>query len=190
MCGASTALGSPSNGLLSGNGSSAKTSRARAAEVAAGQRLDQFALIYQFAARGVHQHRALLHHEGIDAGARFVGQRHVQRDDVAGREQVAERQIFIRHVAFASRIVDDLRAERGQRGREQLGRIAESDEADGAPADLAYLIEFGRVGGPASPARVRASKKQVRRSTAIISDSAISATAWLLVPGMLHTAAP
>ena len=123
---------------------------------------------------------------------RFRRQRQVQR---RGRRRSAasrkgQRTVLATSAAGRAAGVDDRRAELPQHRHQAPGDIAETDQPDGAPGQLAETVDQRRVERQPVPARVRRSSSASWRNVASISSSVISATAWVLVPGILQTAIP
>ena len=153
MCGATTTLSSSNSGFPACAGSSVRTSRPAAAIWPGFERHDQRRLVDQAAARGIDQDRARLHareRRAIDHPRGLVGERHVQRDDVGGRQQFLERQEAefdagpCRHIG-----IDDVGAHRLEPGREQRRDGAEADQADAAAANFAQPLHQVRLDHPA-----------------------------------------
>ena len=93
-CGVSTTLSRPSSGLSGGDRLDGEHVEARGGQPPGAQRLDERVLVDDRAARGVDQHRVGFHpgqRGAVQHACGLVGQRQVQRDDVAGGEQVGQR---------------------------------------------------------------------------------------------------
>ena len=93
MCGVSTRLGQPARADSAGKRLALEHIERRAAETTRSKRRRQRRLVDDAAARRVDQDRVRLHRReprGVDQMPRRRRERNVQRDDVRGREQLAE----------------------------------------------------------------------------------------------------
>jgi hypothetical protein len=77
-----------------------------------------------------------------------VGQRQVQRHEVAGRQQIRQRAPS-RQPVVAGAGVQHGGAHRGDDARDVFGDVAVADQADSAGADIAHRFAQRRVGRPA-----------------------------------------
>ena len=149
MCGVSSRFGQSLKCSDAGKRLGAEHVDRRTAERAALQRCRQRHLIDDAAARGVDQHRALLHRRDaarVEQVARRVDQRHMQADHIGAGDHFVEageahaargkrRVVGVHHRVEGDHVhADALRELRGQ-----LADRAEADQAQGLAADLAAV---------------------------------------------------
>ena len=191
-CGVSTTLSRPSSGLSGSYRFDAEDIQAGGGQPAVAQRVGQRVFVDDRAARGVDQYRSGFHpgQRGPSSSPSVsVGQRQVQRDDVAGGQQFRQRPPAGQAVV-AGAGVQHRGAHRGDDVRDPFGDVAVADQPDvQAPISRTVSPSCGSDGQP-RPSRVARSSAGRRRRAANISSTVPSATDGALAPGMLATAMP
>ena len=184
MCGVSTTFGSPSRrfGHVRLVGEDVEAGR----DAARDELLDERLLVDDRTARGVDQRRAVPHEReplARDETARLRRQRHVQRDDVGGAEQLVEPD------AAASRVGDDPHPEHLGAPRDLLPDPAEADEPERRAREVAPEQLGLRPVALPPPSRIQPVRgDEVAAAVARISASVRSATAASSTPGVFVTA--
>ena len=193
-CGVSTTFGSFSQRVALRQGLGREHVEAGGREPTGAQGLDQGRLVDEAAAGGVDQDGAGPHagegrtvDQALGLGSRAAGAGKRCRLFRGGRAGVA-------HAPGASGLGCASRVDRGahgpQHGCQELRDRAVADEAHGAAADLAEAVHLGCRPLPASARAQLGVELGMRRRPASIRAKVSSATARLLVPGMLQTAMP
>ena len=192
-CGVRTTLSRLSSGLSAGTGSTAKTSRPAAASrpprsastSAASSTIGPREVLTSTASGFISASAAASIRPGV-----AVGQRQVQRDDVALGQQVGQRPpAGVTVVAGAG--VQHVGAHRGARSSRPAWRRCRSRPA--RRCSCRCRAPSRRASDPTAsprPSRVARSSAGSRRSAASISSTVPSATDGALAPGMLATAMP